>query len=193
MCIIMEAVIYCIKDYLMAIHLCLKLRGPPGLPFVGHAALLLKPSCKFKWKNNIIRLNSLTRLSVLTDYVAPAHRLYGRFARAWLFVIPLFIITDPVDIQTILSSSKHTDKIFVYRFMHNFLGNGLITSNGNQWRKHRRQMQPMFHRDALERFVGGFSRAAQRMVDSIDDIDEVNVAKVVNACVLDVLNGWWTF
>lgn len=135
--------------------------------------------------------NFLFSIVVLSEFVGPANRIYGRVARAWLFVVPLFVITEPNDIQSILASSKHTDKIFVYRFMHNFLGNGLITSNGENWQTHRRLIQPMFHRQVLERFLGGFLRASENLVKLIDGQNNMdfNITKLINECVLDVLNG----
>jgi cytochrome P450 family 4 len=35
--------------------------------------------------------------------------------------------------QVILSSNENTEKVFLYKLLHNFLGEGLITSSGN-WR-----------------------------------------------------------
>lgn len=69
-------------------------------------------------------------LLVLTDYMGPAYKLYGPFIRIWVMMIPMFIVLEPADLQVVLSSKKHTDKIFFYKFLHNFLGTGLITSNG---------------------------------------------------------------
>lgn len=45
-------------------------------------------------------------------------------------MFPFFAILKPEDLQTVLSSRKHTEKIFFYKLLHNFLGNGLITSSG---------------------------------------------------------------
>lgn len=71
---------------------------------------------------------------VLEKLVKPAENLYGRIIRVWVLVFPFFAIVDPEDLHTVLSSGKHTEKIFFYKLLHNFLGNGLITSSGN-WTK----------------------------------------------------------
>lgn len=71
---------------------------------------------------------------VLKKYVKPAESLYGRLIRVWVLLFPFFAITDPEDLQMVLSSRKHTEKIFVYKLLHNFLGNGLITSSGERHR-----------------------------------------------------------
>jgi hypothetical protein len=33
--------------------------------------------------------------------------------------------------QVVLSSNEHTEKVHFYKLLHNFLGQGLITSGGN--------------------------------------------------------------
>lgn len=70
--------------------------------------------------------------SVLVNKVAPAYKLYGSLVRIWVLIFPFFAIARPEDLQTVLSSRKHTEKIFFYKFLHNFLGNGLITSSGKK-------------------------------------------------------------
>lgn len=67
----------------------------------------------------------------MEKYFKPSEFLYGRVFRLWLTVIPFFVLTHPDDVRTVLSSKKHTEKSFVYRFLHDFLGNGLITNSGD--------------------------------------------------------------
>lgn len=70
--------------------------------------------------------------AVLENIVKPAVDLYGHIVRVWVLIFPFFAIMDPEDLQIVLSSGKHTEKIFFYKLLHNFLGNGLITSSGNR-------------------------------------------------------------
>lgn len=69
-------------------------------------------------------------LIVLEKVVKPAEELYGNIVRVWVLIFPFFAVISPEDLQPILSSGKHTEKIFFYKLLHNFLGNGLITSSG---------------------------------------------------------------
>ncbi|XP_037942021.1 probable cytochrome P450 4aa1 [Teleopsis dalmanni] len=94
------------------------------------------------------------------------------------------------DLQIVLSSKKHTNKSFFYKLMHNFLGNGLITSSGDKWHAHRKLIQPMFHLHILEKFIGTFADASQVLCETLDitDCNEINIAKFVNNCVMDILN-----
>lgn len=49
-----------------------------------------------------------------------------------MLFFPYFAVTYPEDLQLVLSSRKHTEKVFFYKMLHNFLGNGLITSSGKE-------------------------------------------------------------
>jgi cytochrome P450 family 4 len=71
-------------------------------------------------------------VSVLTNRMLKAYDQYGGVVRLWLSIFPLFAVLDPQDLQTVLSSKSHTDKMWFYKLLHNFLGKGLITSSGKQ-------------------------------------------------------------
>lgn len=78
----------------------------------------------------INKINNSLLISVLRSTVSPAFKLYGSLIRVWVLMFPFFAILKPEDLQVVLSSRKHTEKIFFYKLLHNFLGNGLITSSG---------------------------------------------------------------
>jgi cytochrome P450 family 4 len=117
-------------------------------------------------------------------------KTYGAFCRIWLSVFPIFIVFDPELLQNILGARKHTDKSFFYKFLHNFLGNGMITASGDKWISHRKYLQPVFHLSILEKFVETFVDSAQCLRDKLSRAPEVlNITQFVNDCVLDILNG----
>lgn len=124
-------------------------------------------------------------------YAAKAYKLYGSLVRIWIFLFPFFVVLQPDDLQQILSSKKHTNKVFIYRFLHNFLGKGLITNSGDKWHSHRRLIQPTFHLSILERFIGTFADASQALYEKLDPLvgQDINIANYVNNCIIDILNG----
>lgn len=67
---------------------------------------------------------------MLEKYFKTVERSYGRVFRIWSTIFPYFVIAHPDDVHTVLSSWKHTEKVYSYKLLHNFLGNGLITSAG---------------------------------------------------------------
>ncbi|KAI8127249.1 putative cytochrome P450 4aa1 [Lucilia cuprina] len=164
-------VIYTFWGYLKTVFLSLKLSGPAPVPILGNCLLIKEKD-------------------LMRKRAANAFSLYGSLVRIWVLLFPFFVVLQPDDLQLILSSKKHTNKVFFYRLMHNFLGNGLITSSGDKWHNHRRLIQPTFHLSILERFIGTFADASQALYESLDVVggQEINIAKYVNNCVVDILN-----
>ncbi|XP_017866355.1 PREDICTED: probable cytochrome P450 4aa1 [Drosophila arizonae] len=161
-----------LQTYLRSVLLSLRLSGPPTLPFLGNCMLI-------------------NEKDLMRKRAANAFHLYGSLVRIWVLLFPFFVVLQPEDLQVILSSKKHTNKVFIYRLMHNFLGNGLITSSGDKWSTHRKLIQPAFHLSLLEKFIDTFVDASQSLNEHLNAsaLDmEVNIAKYVNNCVVDVLN-----
>nr|XP_014087247.1 probable cytochrome P450 4aa1 [Bactrocera oleae] len=163
--------IYSLWDYIKSVLLSLKLSGPEALPILGNCLIIKEKD-------------------MLAKRVATAFGLYGPLIRIWVLLFPFFAVLQPDDLQVILSSKKHTEKVFIYRLMHNFLGKGLITSSGEKWNAHRKFIQPMFHLTILERFIGTFADASQTLFENlhVSANQEVNIAKYINNCVIDILN-----
>ncbi|KAH8327036.1 hypothetical protein KR074_001066, partial [Drosophila pseudoananassae] len=161
-----------LQTYLRSVLLSLRLAGPPSVPLLGNC-LLVKDK------------------DLMGRVAAKAFDLYGSLVRVWVLLFPFFAVLQPEDLQVILSSKKHTNKVFFYRLMHNFLGDGLITSSGSKWSDHRRLIQPAFHLSLLEKFIDTFVDASQSLYENLDASavgTEFNIAKYVNNCVLDILN-----
>jgi cytochrome P450 len=66
-----------------------------------------------------------------------------------------YVINHPRDVKRVLLSNHRNytkgegmDRVKI------LLGNGIMTSEGDFWRRQRRMMQPSFHRRVLERFSG---------------------------------------
>jgi cytochrome P450 family 4 len=127
--------------------------------------------------------------TVLTNRISRGYKDFGPIVRLWFGLFPFFVVFDPEHLQTILSSQKHTEKSFFYKLLHNFLGKGLITSSGEKWLTHRKLLQPTFHLNILEKFIGTFSASAQSLNEALRDKDEINITTFINDCVLDILNG----
>ncbi|XP_059608583.1 probable cytochrome P450 4ac1 [Phlebotomus argentipes] len=69
------------------------------------------------------------------------------------------------DVETIMSSSKHSDKNFLYYFLHPFLGTGLLTANGKKWQQRRRILTPTFHFNILKEFLAIFHEECEKFID----------------------------
>jgi len=99
---------------------------------------------------------------------------FVRLAREGGGVVPLriglrkaYLINDPEIIRhVLLENASHYDKNTpAYRALGVALGNGLVTSNGEFWKRQRRIAQPAFHGENLRRFGPIFSRLSQECAD----------------------------
>jgi len=55
----------------------------------------------------------------------------------------------------------------MHRMFYDFLGNGIFNVNGEEWQRHRRLAQNLFHKKSLEAHVPVFIRAAERVADRL--------------------------
>ncbi|KAF2889663.1 hypothetical protein ILUMI_16510, partial [Ignelater luminosus] len=113
---------------------------------------------------------------------------YGSFVRGWLTVIPIITVVDPKYIQVILNNSRLSTKNFIYSFTPEFLGRGMITTNGYKSKSHRKYISPYFKTNYLEQFVQTFDKCAQSMVEQVKGKDKVQITTFVNRCISNVLH-----
>lgn len=81
---------------------------------------------------------------------------YGDVVRFQVLAWPLFLIAHPDHIKYILQEKylQYNKDVFDYRLLKQFLGNGLLTNEGDSWLRQRRLMQPAFHRQRIAAFDG---------------------------------------
>ncbi|XP_066932626.1 cytochrome P450 4c21-like [Clytia hemisphaerica] len=93
------------------------------------------------------------------------------------FVTQMFskriIITIDVTIwEALLSSQKYLDKGQGYWIFKKFLGNGLVTSSGDVWKKHRRMITPAFHFEILNEFVSIMENRTLELIEMLKKFHE---------------------
>ncbi len=82
-------------------------------------------------------------------------REYGDVVSARFLYVPAYFIYNPVDIEEILSTNaRNFRKSMSLRsnFFQRLVGNGLVTSEGEFWRRQRRLAQPAFHRQRVSSY-----------------------------------------
>lgn len=163
---------YFLSGWLRAVWFVLQLPGPPVVPLMGNALLISN-------RQRLIEIGET------------AYKEYGSVFRVWLTVIPTVALLQPEHLKVVLASQENTEKLYFYRLLHNFLGKGLVTSNGRKWRHHRRLIQPIFHHSILEGFIRTFHESAQHLVARLNseaDLSSINITIPVNQCVLNILH-----
>jgi cytochrome P450 len=78
----------------------------------------------------------------------------------------VLFLTHPDDVRRVLQgNADNYRKSFDYRFLAELMGEGLVTSEGELWRKDRRMLQPAFHHSAMQTFAQTVKAQTARMLD----------------------------
>ncbi|HVN43096.1 MAG TPA: cytochrome P450 [Steroidobacteraceae bacterium] len=89
------------------------------------------------------------------------YRVYAPAHRAWVWVIH-----HPDDVKRVMVTNhrNYTKGVGIDR-VKLLLGNGIMTSERDFWRRQRRMMQPAFHRKVIERFGSLIRACSEEMLD----------------------------
>ncbi|KRT79163.1 cytochrome P450 [Oryctes borbonicus] len=144
---------------------------PPLIPLVGNAMEFA---------------SSITILSTVMKY----HRKYKGNFKIYVGSQPFLFFSETKDIAFILTSTTMLRKSDPYRFLHNWLGTGLLTSWGDKWRKHRKIITPAFHFQILEESVDVFNSAGNILITKLTEESKkgsIDVYPFVARCTLDII------
>ena len=113
---------------------------------------------------------------------------YGDVVRVHLAHVPVYLVVHPRDIETVLvtNAAKFT-KSEDYRALARVLGRGLLTSEGDFWKRQRSLIQPAFHRQSILAYAEVMTRAASRMLDSWKEKDERNIHEDLMRVTLEIV------
>ncbi len=102
-------------------------------------------------------------LRLLTE----AHRLHGDFVRFRLGPYRIYLLSHPDYIAHILQKNPRNYLKDGYEHIE-IVGNGLLASEGEFWRRQRRVAQPAFHRERLSEMAETMTGAAESMLGRWD-------------------------
>ncbi|KAF2878640.1 hypothetical protein ILUMI_27529 [Ignelater luminosus] len=114
----------------------------------------------------------------------------GLFKMYFGFAPPFLVIVNAKHMEYVLGSTKLLEKSRDYRFLHNWLGKGLLTSGSVKWRKQRKILTPTFHFQILEQFVEIFDEYSGILIKKLETEvgkKSVDIYPYVTLCSLDVI------
>ncbi|CAG4952015.1 unnamed protein product [Colias eurytheme] len=101
----------------------------------------------------------------------------------------LYIVTfNPDDIQKILENCLQKDSS--YKFLQDWLGNGLFVAPVDLWKVHRKLLLPIFHNRIIEDYINVFGEQGTILVKQMKEKvnkPEFDVYKYVTSCMLDIV------
>ena len=122
----------------------LRAPGPRGLPFLG--------SVFPAWRDPL-------------GFFTESHARYGDVVRFKFGPYAYYLVNDPNVVKHVLvDNPKAYTKSRNYVGLKIALGDGLLTSEGEHWRKQRKLAQPAFHRDKLNGFANQMAMATREML-----------------------------
>ena len=111
----------------------------------------------FWWEQFRAPGDSLSFLQRLT-------RDYGDMVFLHLLTVPACVTSDLAAIEQVLvTNSQNFTKSQDYRALYVILGEGLLTSEGDMWKRHRKLVQPAFFRERIASYGPLMTEAAERV------------------------------
>ncbi len=131
--------------------------------------------------------DSLPRMCALFEQFGDTYRVYSPMRKA-----SVWVINHPDDVKRVLvSNHRNYTKGLGFDRIRILLGNGLIASEGDFWRRQRYLMQPSFHRRVLTRFAEVIAAANDRRLlrwQALADAGElINVTDETSEMTLEVV------
>ncbi|NWT69346.1 CP4V2 protein, partial [Prunella himalayana] len=110
--------------------------------------------------------------------------------KLWIGPVPVMFLYHPESVEVILNSSKHIEKSYLYKFLHPWLGTGLLTSTGDKWRSRRKMITPTFHFAILSDFLEVMNEQGNILVKKLEkhvDKEPFDVFMDITLCALDII------
>ncbi|XP_005180619.2 cytochrome P450 4d8-like [Musca domestica] len=148
--------------------------GPPAIPIIGCLDFILK-----------INPRNVSQIAIENA------RKYGPIIRIWAFNRLLIGSSDTELNEQILSSSTHISKQRLYGLLKDWLGVGLLLSDGKKWHTRRKIITPTFHFKILEDFLQIFNCQSMVLLDNLaekaDGKTPFDVYPLMSLYTLDII------
>ena len=104
--------------------------------------------------------------------------------------VPALFLYHPNDIEYVLSTnSKNFIKSMSLRsnFFQRLVGNGLLTSQGEEWKRQRRLSQPAFHRDRIATYANTMVEYTQRLISAWQEGETRDIHRDMMRLTLEIV------
>ena len=141
--------------------------GPKGLPLFGNV---------FEPRGDAI------------GYFTRCVGMYGDIVFLRFLGVPMCFINRPEYIESVLvTQHANFSKSKDYRALRRVLGNGLLTSEGEFWRRQRKLVQPAFHQERIGAYAEVMVKFTERTLASWKDGQPVDIHEAMMRLTLDIV------
>lgn len=155
-------------------ELAAKLPGPRPIPLVGN--LLTFAGCDL--------IQFFQRIIEMVDK-------HGSIFKLWIGQDLFVLLSNPVALEKILGNKNFIRRTgYVTKVGKPFFRNGLLMSDGDTWRIHRKIISSTFHNNVLDQFVENFTKNSAILVSKMrNNCNETafNIYPLISLCTLDVI------
>jgi cytochrome P450 len=123
-------------------------------------------------------------------FIERCHRDYGDVVRSRFLYVTAYFLYNPTDIEALLTTNARSfRKAQSLRspFFRRLVGNGLVTSEGDFWRRQRRLAQPAFHRQRISSYGDIMVQYTNRAIAKWHDGEQRNIAKDMTRLTLEIV------
>jgi cytochrome P450 len=123
-------------------------------------------------------------------FIERCYRDYGDVVRSRFLYLHAYFLYNPADIETMLTTdAKSYRKARSLRspFFYRLVGNGLVTSEGDFWRRQRRLAQPAFHRQRISSYGDIMVEYANRAIATWKDGEQRDIAREMTRLTLEIV------
>ncbi len=123
------------------------------------------------------------------EYVLSLEKKYGEISKIKFGPFTVIYLANPDYIEHVLLDRDTYIKVQEGGMLRLLLGNGLLTSEGDFWLKQRRLIQPVFHKQRLERFVQKISESTDEMLTAWENkqSETLDAYNEMNRVTLDIV------
>ena len=117
-------------------------------------------------------------------------RDYGDVVHTRFLYVHAYFLYNPRDIESLLTTNaKSYRKAQSLRspFFYRLVGNGLVTSEGDFWRRQRRLAQPAFHRQRISSYGDVMVQYAERAIAGWKDGEHRDLARDMTRLTLEIV------
>jgi cytochrome P450 len=120
-------------------------------------------------------------------FVRSLHR-YGDIVRIYFGTVPVYLVTHPAPLRDVLvNHARDFDKGRLFDKGKAFLGEGLLTAAGEPHQRHRRLIQPAFHRHKIEQYAERMRAMAADVAGSWREGEPVDLNAAMNRLAFAVV------